>query len=119
MNHDELALEIQRIASVPGVMTCALVDGPTGMLYHASGGRSDLEPLVEAARDYWQLHQRNDRPYQLLGGLLGVVVVHERGVINVMACTADSILVTLAERNRINFSSWPARLERLRTLLAR
>lgn len=119
MNKQELVQEIELIGCAPGVITCALVDGPTGMLYHASGGRADLDPLVEAARDYWQLHERNDRPYRLLGGLLGVVVVHEKAVINVMACAAGTVLVTLAERNKVNFSSWPARLRRLEAMLAR
>ena len=117
MNRKELADEVERIGSTPGVITCTLVDASTGMIYHASGGRPDLEPLAEAARDYWRLHQRNGNLFRDLGPMVGIVVLHEEGVINVMPCGAGVVLVTLAHRNKVNFSSWPTRLQRLQAIL--
>lgn len=117
MNRQELVEEVERIGAAPGVITCSLVDGMTGMVYHATGKRPDLEPLAEAARDYWQLHLRNGGLYRDLGAMLGIVVLHEEGVINVMPCESDAVLVTLAERNRVNFSDWPARLKPLQAIL--
>lgn len=117
MNRREIVEEVERIGAAPGVITCSLVDGLTGMIYHATGSRPDLEPLAEAARDYWQLHRRNDSLYRDLGAMLGIVVLHEQGVINVMPCAADAVLVTFAERNRVNFSDWPARLKPLQAIL--
>ena len=117
MNRQALADEVERVADAPGVITCSLVDVSTGMVYHASGGRPDLEPLAEAARDYWRLHQRQDNLFRDLGPMVGIVVLHEEGVINVMPCGADAVLVTLAERNKVNFSAWPTRLRRLQAIL--
>lgn len=117
MNRLELAEEVERIGRADGVITCSLVDASTGMIYHASGGRPDLEPLAEAARDYWRLHLRNDNLFRDLGSMVGIIVLHEEGVINVLPCSADFVLVTLARRNAINFSSWPSRLHRLRSML--
>ena len=117
MNRREIVEEVERIGAAPGVITCSLVDGLTGMIYHATGSRPDLEPLAEAARDYWQLHRRNESLYRDLGAVLGIVVLHEQGVINVMPCAADAVLVTFAERNRVNFSDWPARLKSLQAIL--
>lgn len=117
MNRQALADEVERIGSAPGVITCTLVDASTGMIYHAAGGRPDLEPLAEAARDYWRLHRRNDNLFRDLGAMVGIVVLHEEGVINVMPCAGDAVLVTLAQRNKVNFSSWPTRMGRLQALL--
>ncbi|MES2973057.1 MAG: hypothetical protein V4757_05590 [Pseudomonadota bacterium] len=116
MNLQELAAEIGRLASTPGVIACSLIDGPTGMIYHTSGDQ-DLEPLAEAARDYWQLHRRQASAHQKLGEFIGLVTLHEKGVINVLQCTEDTILVTIAERNRVSFSTWPSQLDRLRQLI--
>ena len=117
MKWQQLADEVERIGRTPGVITCTLVDAATGMTCYASGGRPDLEPLAEAARDYWRLHLRNDNLFNGLGPMVGIIVLHEEGVINVMPCSADFVLVTLARRNTVNFSSWPTRLQRLRTTL--
>ncbi|RZJ02327.1 MAG: hypothetical protein EOO54_26525 [Haliea sp.] len=117
MNREELVREVERLGAVPGVITCSLVDGQTGMVYHTTGSKPELEALAEAARDYWQLHRRNSGLYRDLGAMLGIVVLHQHGVINVMPCAADAVLVTLAERNRVNFSDWPARLKPLQAVL--
>jgi hypothetical protein len=117
MNRQAIADEVERLGRTPGVITCALVDGNAGFIYHATGGRPDLEPLAEAACDYWRLHRRHGSFYGDLGSMIGIVVLHERGVINLLSCTADTVLVTLAERNRVAFSSWPERLAPLRQVM--
>ena len=117
MNRQAIADEVERLGRSPGVIACALVDGNAGFIYHVTGDRPDLEPLAEAACDYWRLHRRNGNFYGDLGPMIGIVVLHERGVINLLSCTPDTVLVTLAERNRVTFSNWPERLAPLRQLM--
>lgn len=117
MNRQAIIAEVEKLGRTPGVISCALVDGQAGMIFHATGDRPDLEPLAEAACDYWRLHQRGAALYEGLGAMIGIVVLHEEGVINVLACASDAVLVTLAERNRVSFSTWPDQLGTLRTLL--
>jgi len=117
MKVDEVWQEIKRLGAVPGVISCSLVDIATGMVLHSVTHDGEVEPLAEAARDYWHLHDRNGRLFAGLGELLGIVVAHERGTINLLPCGRGMVLVTLAERSRVNFSTWPVRIALLRGLV--
>lgn len=117
MKIDPVEQEVKRLASVSGVLSCSLVDVATGMVVHSVTHASEVEPLVEAARDYWQLHDRNGRLFSGLGPLAGIVVAHEQGTINLLPCGRGMVLITLAQRSRVNFSTWPVRVALLRGLV--
>lgn len=117
MNADQIEQEVRRLGAVPGVLSCALVDAATGMVLHAVTHDAASEPLVEAARDYWRLHERNGQLFSSLGAVCGIVVAHERGAINLLPCGRGMVLVTLAERARVDFSTWPVRISLLRGLV--
>ncbi len=117
MKAGDIGQEVRRLGAVPGVLSCALVDAATGMVLHSVANDPGAEPLVEAARDYWQLHARNGRLFSSLGAVCGIVVAHEHGAINLLPCGRGMVLVTLAERGRIDFSTWPIRIALLRGLV--
>lgn len=119
MSTDPVSHELAQLAAVPGVIGCALVDAATGMVLHSASRRDDAEPLAEAARDYWQVHKRNGGVFDGLGGAVAILVVHEHGVLNLLPCGDDLVLVTLAERSRVDFSTWPRRMQPLRALVRR
>lgn len=117
MSINGIEQEVRRLGAVPGVLSCALVDAATGMVLHSATHAAGSEPLVEAARDYWQLHLRNGRIFSSLGEVCGIAVAHEHGAINLLPCGRGMVFVTLAERGRIDFSTWPVRIALLRGLV--
>lgn len=113
----QIEREVRRLGTIPGVLSCALVDAATGMVLHAVVNTPEAEALMEAARDYWQLHLRNGELFTSLGAMCGIVVTHERGAINLLPCGRGTVLVTLAERGCVDFSTWSVRVALLRGLI--
>ena len=114
---DLISAELRHLAATPGVSVCALVDSQTGMVWLSEGEQAGLESLVEAARDYWRVHQRHGNAFGPLGPVLGLSVLHESSLVNVAPCGVELLLVTVAERGRVRFGSWSGRLVLLRSLL--
>jgi len=114
---DLINAELRHLAATPGVRLCALVDSQTGMLWLSAGELAGMEHLVEAARDYWRVHQRHGGAFEALGPALGLSVLHETGLVNLLPCGPDLVLVTVAERGKLSLTGWPGRLVLLRSLL--
>ena len=109
--------ELQHLAATPGVRLCALVDTQTGMVWLAAGEQQGMDSLLEAARDYWRVHQRHGMAFDTLGAAIGITVLHEAGSVNLLPCGQELVLVTVADPGHINFRGWPGRLVLLRSLL--
>jgi hypothetical protein len=115
VNKDLITAELRYLASTPGVRLCALVDIQTGMVWLAEGRKEGMDGVLEAARDYWRVHQRLGASFEALGAAHAITVRHESAVLNLLPCEPGLVLVTLAEPGRIGLRGWADRLILLRS----
>lgn len=118
MKPDALERELGAIASLQGVIGCAVVDVETGMAWKFVGG-DDVQIVCEAATDFWRLHMRQSAHFEpLLGGLAAQVLMHARGRITLVRCAHPLLLVTLSkEPDHVDWAQWKARAGKLSTLV--
>jgi hypothetical protein len=89
MNTSRLGVELDRLAAMPGIVGCAIVDANTGLVWHASNFDPPAARMWEAAVDYWRLHNRQHEHFSGLGALGAAVMYHARGVLAVFPCSTD------------------------------
>jgi hypothetical protein len=106
---------VESLASAQGVRACALVDGDSGMIWHAVDGGVSRESVWEAAIDFWRLHRRNQDHFAELGDLGAVLLHHTGGVLAMLPCAAheDLLLICVAEHGSVKWLEWQRRVRDL------
>ena len=107
MNTGLISGELDRLAALDGIRSCALVEAPSGLVWHATARPGD-ELLWEAAIDYWRLHQRQRVHFQTLGDLHAAVMYHRHEVLAVLPCTREPelLVVCVATHAAVDWLAW-------------
>lgn len=118
MRSQVLAGLLERIAALPGMVGCAVVDVDTGMAWETAGDAARVQHACEAASDYWRLYLRNKHEYALLlGELAAQVMVHAQGRVTIVPCKQSLLLVCLShEPDRVDWRAWKSMLAELTNL---
>ena len=116
----QVADELERLSTEPGIEGCALVDAATGLIWHRSGSMPDSDDLWEAAVDYWRLHQRLHLHFQALGSLRIAAMYHTKGLLAVIPCCRDPELLIVAQgrHNNVDWLAWQRRVRALGEMVA-
>lgn len=118
MIYQALEAELQLLAKTPGVVACVLVGVDTGMVFLSSSKNAEVEVIAEAARDYWVLHQKNGRMFEVLGAVRNVFIQHEHAHLSVQMFGQSSLLlVTISKLKRVDWAGWAARTRGISELL--
>lgn len=111
MKRERMEHELAAMAALDGVIGCAVIDTDGGMAWHTAGPADALQPLAEAASDYWRMGLRRRELYAPLGDIRALVVMHARGRLTLAACGEKLLLVSLSrEPDRVDWPAWKARL---------
>lgn len=119
MNSGRIAAELERMSAHPGILGCALVDGGTGLVWHACSSVPNAERVWEAAVDYWRLHDRQKVHFAGLGALGAAVMYHTSGVLAVLPCCTDPdvLLVCHAEHRNVDWLAWQRMVREIGALI--
>ncbi len=118
MIYQTLETELQSLAKTPGVIACVLVGVDTGMVFLSSSRNAEVEIIAEAARDYWVLHQKNGRIFEVLGPVRNVFIQHERAHLSVQMFGQSSLLlVTISKLKSVDWRGWGASTRGISELL--
>ena len=119
MKRHALEQALEALAALPGVLGCAVVDTDGGMAWQTAGPDPVLQPLAEAASDYWRMFLRRRGDFAVLGDIRALVVMHQRGRLTLAGCGEQLLLVCLsAEPDRVDWTAWKARVARLQQAVA-
>lgn len=114
MNEQSLRDELNRMAALPGMQGCALVEVSGGMVWYAAGRSLEMQNIAEAASDYWRLYQRLHRNFTQLGNMKAAVFMHVDGRITLMPCGKDMLLVALThEATPVDWAQWQTQAKEL------
>lgn len=107
MKAELISGELDRLAALDGIRACALVEAPSGLVWHATA-RQGREHLWEAAIDYWRLHQRQRVHFQTLGDLHAAVMYHRHEVLAVLPCMREPelLVVCVATHAGVDWLAW-------------
>lgn len=120
MNTQGLQQMLAEMASLPGVVGCALVEIATGMVWESAGSIHDLTTLAEATSDYWRLYQRLQGNFDQVGELRACVMMHATGRITLLPCGNGLLLVTINLQNaQIDWTQWQQKTRSLSSLVNR
>ncbi|MEP7100259.1 MAG: hypothetical protein ABI781_07100 [Burkholderiales bacterium] len=115
MTSSRFAAELERMASHPGILGCALVDAGTGLVWHSCAAGPNAERIWEAAIDYWRLHDRQKANFAGLGTLGAAVMYHTGGVLAVFPCSTDPdvLLVCHGQLRDVDWMTWQRKVRDL------
>ena len=114
-----IADAVERMSATPGIESCALVQGDSGLVWHACGRTAGAEHLWEAAVDYWRLHRRQQEHFRQLGPLGAAVMYHASGVLAVVPCTdeAELMVVCVGAHAGVDWIHWQRQARALGPLI--
>lgn len=114
MNAGRIAAGLDRMAAQEGIRACALVEGDTGLVWHATAAAAGAD-VWEAAADYWRLHRRQRQRFKGLGELHAVVMYHRHETLAVLPCTRepDLLVVCVAAHGCVDWIRWQAEVRAL------
>ena len=111
---------LAEMASLSGVVGCALVEVATGMVWEFSGSIEALTTLAEATSDYWRLYQRLQSNFDQVGELRACVMMHASGRITLLPCGSGLLLVTVTLQNaQIDWAQWQQKTRSLSMVVNR
>ncbi len=114
MNEQSLRDDLNRMAALPGMQGCALVEVSAGMVWYAAGQSLEMQNIAEAASDYWRLYQRLNGHFTQLGHMKAAVFMHVHGRITLMPCGKDMLLVALTQESTlVNWAQWQSQAKDL------
>ena len=118
MKEQSLRDDLNRMAALPGMQGCALVEVSAGMVWYAAGQSLEMQNIAEAASDYWRLYQRLNGHFTQLGHMKAAVFMHVHGRITLMPCGKDMLLVALThEKTAVDWSEWQNKTKQLAQLV--
>jgi predicted regulator of Ras-like GTPase activity (Roadblock/LC7/MglB family) len=119
MKSDRMQRELEAMAAMHGVIGCAVIDTDGGMAWHTAGAAEAVQPMAEAASDYWRMFLRRRGDFGALGEIRALVVMHARGRLTLAACGAQLLLVSLTdEPDTVDWRAWKARVGALQQAVA-
>ena len=118
MNAQRLQASLDDMASLLGVVGCALVEIETGMVWNSAGQIEDMTLLAEAASDYWRLYRRLQPNFEQVGKLRACVMMHDAGRITLLPCGGGMLLVTITtQQAQVDWKTWQTRTRDLAVLV--
>ena len=110
-----IACALKRVAEVPGIQACALVDGASSLVWETSGGADGMARAWEAAVDYWRLYLRLQPQFGVLGEMRVAMMHHVDGVLGVLPCRGESklVVVCLAAHHGVDWTACQRRVRQL------
>lgn len=109
---------ISAMASVADVLGCALVGTEDGLIWYQVNKGMNIQPLCEAAVNYWRLHDRMASQFENIGPLFGCVMLHSKGRITMLPSGKDAILIAITEANPdIDWKAWQQQTRELAHLV--
>ncbi len=108
MNERLIREELSALAARPGVQACALVEGSSGLVWHASGLVHVEQRVWESAIDHWRLHRRMGENFEFLGGLGAAVMYHLNAMLVIFPCSEriELLVVCVASNRSVNWRDW-------------
>ena len=111
--------EVDAMAAMDGIAGCAVVDTQAGMAWYTAGPADTLQPLAEAASDYWRMFLRRRDDFRGLGEIRALVVMHAEGRLTLAGCGEQLLLICLSsEPDRVDWRAWKARVGALQQAVA-
>lgn len=108
---------LSELAAFDGMRSCSLVECGSGLVVHSAGemtDTADVEPLSEAAVEFWRVHARVKQNLAALGGLNLAMLSFQQGWLALTACPGDPTLLLVAVA-RSQAVDWPGWLRHART----
>ncbi len=99
---------LAELAAFEGVRGCSLVECVSGLVVHSAGDFPDVEPLSEAAVEFWRVHARVKSNFIALGNLNLAMLAFQKGWLAVTACQVDPtlLLVAVTRTQSVDWAGW-------------
>lgn len=99
---------LRELASFEGMRGCSLVECSSGLVLHSAGEFPDVEPLSEAAVEFWRIHARVKSNLAALGSLNLAMLAFEDGWLGLTACPGDPslLLVAVTRARQVDWQGW-------------
>ncbi|MFC6281709.1 MULTISPECIES: hypothetical protein [Polaromonas] len=99
---------LSALAAFEGIRGCSLVESGSGLVVHSAGEVADVEPLSEAAVEFWRIHERLKGNFTALGRLNLAMLAFQDGWLALTACPADPslLLVAVTRAQSVDWNGW-------------
>ena len=104
----DIEQHLRELVTFEGVRGCSLVDCGSGLVLHSAGDFPDVEPLSEAAVEFWRIHARVKSNLTALGSLNLAMLAFENGWLGLTACPGDPtlLLVAVTRARQVDWQGW-------------
>ncbi|RZL64910.1 MAG: hypothetical protein EOP81_06515 [Variovorax sp.] len=104
----EIEQHLLELASFEGIRGCSLVECASGLVLHSAGEFPDVEPLSEAAVEFWRIHARVKNNLTALGSLNLAMLAFQEGWLGLTACPGDPslLLVAVTRARHVDWQGW-------------
>lgn len=99
---------LKELAAFDGIRGCSLVECGSGLVLHSAGEFADVEPLSEAAVEFWRIHARVKENLEALGTLNLAMLAFQNGWLALTACPGDAslLLVAVTRTQAVDWQGW-------------
>ncbi len=99
---------LTELAAFAGIRGCSLVECGSGLVLHGAGEFADVEPLSEAAVEFWRIHARIKENLAALGSLNLVMLAFQNGWLALTPCPGDPslLLVAVTRSQAVDWQGW-------------
>ncbi|MDW5441179.1 hypothetical protein [Polaromonas sp. SM01] len=99
---------LSELAAFDGIQGCSLVECSSGLVLHSAGEFADVEPLSEAAVEFWRIHARVKENLVALGRLNLAMLAFQNGWLALTACPSDPslLLVAVTRTQAVDWQGW-------------
>ena len=108
------------LTDLPGVLSVALVEADTGLVWESDGETESLEHVAEAASNFWRLYERMGTAFGTLGDLRTIQLRHQHCDLRLTPCGRGVLLVTVtAAGEAVDEAALQQKAEQLGVLVER
>ncbi|MDO9405225.1 MAG: hypothetical protein Q7T87_14425 [Polaromonas sp.] len=99
---------LAELAAFAGIRGCSLVECESGLVVHSAGDFPDVEPMSEAAVEFWRIHARVKGNLDALGNLNLAMLAFQNGWLGLTACPGDPslLLVAVTRPRQVDWQGW-------------
>jgi hypothetical protein len=99
---------LTELAAFEGIQGCSLVECGSGLVLHSAGEFADVEPLSEAAVEFWRIHGRVKKNLEALGPLNLAMLAFQNGWLALTPCPGDAslLLVAVTRAQAVDWQGW-------------
>ncbi|RYF40916.1 MAG: hypothetical protein EOO25_11335 [Comamonadaceae bacterium] len=99
---------LAELAGFEGIRGCSLVACESGLVLHSAGEFADVEPLSEAAVEFWRIHARVRGNLAALGHLNLAMLAFQNGWLGLTDCPGDPslLLVAVTRPRQVDWQGW-------------